>query len=964
MVNIYYQNARGLRTKTVQFKRNIQLHSYDVVIITETWLLDGINNEELFSDKYAVWRRDRDYSSVGQERGGGVLIATRYDLVTHARPEWHSTAEDIWVSIDIGAKGKSPISLHIGCLYLCQQNLGLSFNTQLINFSERVVFASTKNPYDKFFIAGDFNLSNISWSSANGSNYLTPLVDSANSNHTELLDLINLCGLRQFNNVKNNMDRLLDLVISNEDVSVSHCKEPLVREDPYHPALICKLNFINLPALKSQPRPKYFYYKADYTALRADLDSQDWQTLLSCGSVDDAVAVFNNKLSSLRDKHVPFKLTHPSRYPVWYSPALIKILKEKKKIHTKLKTYGNLADRVSFNVLRQRAKKVEQECFDNYINSTENSIRENPKAFWSYVNSNKHHNSFPSSMNLENTTLTSGTSICDAFARFFRSNFLEVDPSSATQDLNCAQLESNLLDSPNISSIEIMQTQVEKMLETLDRNKSAGPDGLHPVLISNCSRSLASPVSLLFIRSLTDGVVPKIWKTATVTPIHKKGSKRDVANYRPISKLCVLAKVLEKIIHHQVYAALKQTFIPQQHGFLKGRSTVSNLLCFTDDLTSGMQSGGQVDSVYTDYTKAFDRIDHVILLRKLQSAGIHGDLLRWFASYISGRCQTVVLNGFSSHPHYSAIPSGVPQGSILGPLLFVIFINDIHKCFSHSNYLLFADDMKIYKKINSIEDCELLQQDLNRFHDYCISNKLDLNISKCICITFTRSPHPISFDYSINQQSLQRTDRIRDLGVILDAKLLFDKHVDHITSKAMKTLGFIIRVTKNFKMAKSLKILYCSLVRSQLEYASQVWNPQYNLYIDQIEKNQRKFLRFLNYKFRINTNHDYTVDCKHHHMLPLSLRREAADLTYLHNLVLGRHDSSELLSKIKFRVPFRANLRRNYLTLHVESPITNYRQNFFFNRVAIDFNKNFTAYVDLFTARPNYFKKHINSIFF
>lgn len=965
MIDIYYQNVRGLRTKTVQFKRNIQLYAYQIVLLTETWLLDGISNEELFSDRYSVWRRDRDYSGVGQTRGGGVLIAVRNDLASHARPEWHSTAEDIWVSIGVGPRGgNSSTTIHIGCIYLCPQNQGLSLASQLSNFSDKALSACADNPYDKFIIAGDFNLSDILWQASNDSNHLTPLFRSTNINHIEIQDLMNLCNLSQFNNNNNHLGGLLDLVFSNDEVTVLHCTEPLVEEDAYHPALICQPKFIDMPVMASQSRCKYLYNKGDFIALCSELDNLNWQNLLSCGTVDEAVDLFTCILSSLRNKYVPSKCIHPSKYPAWYSSALIKILKEKNKVHRKYRTYGNRADFVAFNVLRKRVKKVEQECYTNYIDKTESSIRENPKAFWSYINANKKHNSYPSSMSFKNNTLTSGEDICDAFANFFNSNFLKSDPAP-TSDADLTNINGSCDVSPaSIYSTKIDHYDVLKALKTIDCNKSAGPDGLHPILISKCAYSLTFPISFLFDRSVKEGVMPKIWKTAFVTPIHKKGSKREIINYRPISKLCVLAKVLEKVIHQQVYAALKHTFIPQQHGFLKGRSTTSNLITFTDDLSSGMQSGGQIDAIYTDYTKAFDRIDHLILLTKLQSAGIHGDLLRWFSSYITDRCQTVVLNGFSSQSCYSAIPSGVPQGSILGPLLFTLFINDIDKCFIHSKYLLFADDMKIYKTIDSFNDCVLLQQDLDRLQDYCFYNKLELNVSKCSCITFSRSRNLLSYNYTLNQQSLERTDYIRDLGVIIDSKLLFDRHIDSITSKATKTLGFIVRSTKHFELVKSLKILYCSLIRSQLEYASQAWNPQYEFYINKIERIQKKFLKILNYKHRLRLGPDYTKSCHHHHLLPLTLRREAADLTFLHNILNHKIDCSELLSRVKIQLPTRANTRRNYLRLHVDASSTNYGQNSFFNRTCNNFNRNYSEHTDLFMARPNYFKNNINTKFF
>lgn len=956
--NVYYQNVRGLRTKTVQFKRNIQQNNYDVVVLTETWLLDGILSEELFSDVYCVWRRDREYEQLGQARGGGVLIAVRRELTTQARPHWHSTAEDLWVTITFKTRrNEPPLNLHLGTVYMCAQNQGLSFSSQLSSFCEKVLRISTDNPDDKILIMGDFNMSDISWSSSPDCTFMTPSYNKNNGDHAELIDLLHLTNLNQYNYVFNQENRILDLILCNNDVSIFRCLDPMTREDTiYHPTLVCRPLFINYSDLASCPRKFYFYARGDYQSMSSELSVQDWISLFSCVSLDEAVEQFINILCRLRDKYVPFKYVRPSTYPVWYSSALVKILKEKNKHHKKLKLYNNKHDSNSFIILRERAKRVEHECYLNYISMIENSIRADPNTFWSYIKSNKKHNSYPSTMKYVDSNITTGVDICNAFANFFNSNYLETANYSARPPV-----DSNLVSSADICTIEINNSRVLNLLKTLDCKKSAGPDDIHPCLLKNCAEYVVQPIALLFKRSIDEGVVPKVWKTVTITPIHKKGSKNDVTNYRPISKLCALAKIFEKIIHDQLYSTLKHSFIPQQHGFLRGRSTTTNLVEFIDTVTAGMDSGGQVDAVYTDYSKAFDRIDHNILLDKLQSAGIRGDLLRWFASYVKDRCQTVVLGGYASAP--SPIPSGVPQGSILGPLLFTIFINDIYACFKNSNFLLFADDMKIFKVIKNIRDQFMLQRDLDRLHDYCILNNLDLNVTKCCYITFSRSNKMLNFDYNISGQSLMRADTVVDLGITLDSKLLFDKHIDNITAKAMKLLGFLFRVTKDFKTLKTLKILYCSLVRSQLEYASQVWNPMYDKYIDMLEKPQKKFLRFINYKYKIKT-FDYIDSCRRQNILPLSERREAADLTFLHNIFLNVLDSPTLLSEIKLLVPFRSVSRRNYLQIYTPPYNSNYRRNSFLPRTIVVFNTKYSKYVDFFSMKRNSFKHLANEYFF
>lgn len=313
--------------------------------------------------------------------------------------------------------------------------------------------------------------------------------------------------------------------------------------------------------------------------------------------------------------------------------------------------------------------------------------------------------------------------------------------------------------------------------------------------------------------------------------------------------------------------------------------------------------------------------------------GIHGNLFRWFSSYVHNRCQTVVLNGFTSAS--ICIPSGVPQGSLLGPLLFIIFVADISSCFRSSKILLYADDMKILSPIRSNEDASRLQEDLNRFQNYCTINKLDLNISKCYVCSFTRKPIHILFNYTLKNSSLSRVSFIRDLGVTFDSKLLFDNHVNNVVNKASKALGFVLRMSSQFQSLKTFKILYCAYVRSHLEYASQVWNPSYGVYINRIEGIQRKFLRYLQYRTNVYLP-DYSARCKKQHLLPLHERRRIADLSYLLSLANGTIDCPELLGQLGLRTPSNALRKPNLL--QIPRTRSNYRQNSFLIRACRCYN--------------------------
>jgi hypothetical protein len=576
-------------------------------------------------------------------------------------------------------------------------------------------------------------------------------------------------------------------------------------------------------------------------------------------------------------------------------------------------------------VQRDRVKKLEQECFATYVRRIEDNICKDPKQFWSYIKSRSSSHGVPSSLKYGDRLVNTAADICEAFSAYFHSTF------SAPSTMQNAPIDAAGGRSPiaHLSNIEVNPELLTKLLLQLDPSKSAGPDNVPALFLINCTKSIVEPIVLLFNRSFAECTVPSIWKSAFITPVHKKGSKTEVTNYRPISKLCILSKLLEKLVYIQVNEALKNYFSPNQHGFLQHRSTISNLSLLNDYVSFEMSRGSQVDVIYTDYSKAFDRIDHDLLISKLHKMGISGDLLRWFSSYIANRSQAVVINNYISS--WVTVPSGVPQGSLLGPLLFNIYVNDISDCFIHTNLLCFADDMKIFAKVKTVQDSILIQDDLMRLDRYCYSNKLELNPSKCFTVTFSRQRCPVQTSYKLRDQNLSKVPVMKDLGVLHDSKLLFDEHINNVVSSATKALGFIMRNSLYFTQAKTMKVLFCAYVRSKLEYASQIWNPQYQTYIDRIERVQKKFVKYLCFKLKTPyKSSEYDHICKKHHLLPLSTRRDLADITFILNIINGNVDSSDLLAKLSFNVPSRT--KRHYPPLSIPFAPCKYRQNSFLIR--------------------------------
>lgn len=243
-----------------------------------------------------------------------------------------------------------------------------------------------------------------------------------------------------------------------------------------------------------------------------------------------------------------------------------------------------------------------------------------------------------------------------------------------------------------------------------------------------------------------------------------------------------------------------------------------------------------VHTICTDFSKAFDMVDHEILIDKLSHYGVKGKILDWFRSYLSDRHLQVRVNGHISAEY--EVTSGVPQGSHLGPIFFNIFINDIGNEFV-SEYLLYADDLKIFRKINGVEDVKILQRDIDELHRWCMANKLKININKCVVMSFSRSTSWTPAIYHLNQHQLVEVTSVKDLGVMVDNKFNFTKHIDKITSQACRTLRFILRSGREFNDVHTLILLFMSLVRPVLEYCTTIWSPRTQVQIEKVEKIQK-----------------------------------------------------------------------------------------------------------------------------
>ena len=701
----------------------------------------------------------------------------------------------------------------------------------------------------------------------------------------------------------------MDLIFtSTENIKVSYSDTYVCPVDKYHPPLDILLNFSSVELfLEPNTSCKYNLINADYKILNNEIQNLNWEVLLNeCNNIDDMVKNFYSKIRNILEMHVTKKHSknYKNKYPVWYSYNLKKRLKEKNKYRILFKKYGNPLDEIEFKILRDTCQHLIDFDYKKYIKSVELNININPKYFYSYIKNLRGNKcDYPALMTLDDCHYTDGEDICNQFANYFSRQCVEYDNSLN----NVSSFDSGINNNSSLSTINISENEILSKLKSLDIKKGPGPDNIPPIFIRRTASTLVKPLYIIYCKSIKDGKFPTYWKKTRIVAVFKNGDKKCIENYRPISILSVFAKIFESLICPYLTWHIKPVISDSQHGFIKNRSTSTNLISFVEDIALSLDSNKQVDCIYTDLTKAFDVVNHKLLLSKLYKYGVHGKVLRLLESYLQNRQMNVVLGGYESRTFF--LHSGVPQGSRLGPILFYIFYNDVITCLHHCSFLMYADDLKIYKKIELVNDCNLLQQDLDRFAVWCSMNSIKLNNKKCQSISFSRKTSDINYNYKVNGYPIKKVTQVRDLGITVDAKLSFVPHIDDIVSKSLSTLGFIIRSTKPFKKSSTIMILFNSLIKSQLEYCSTVWNPYYETHKNRLERIQKKFLKMLSYRDHVSNDfRKYDDLLKHYNMLKLSHRRDIADLCFLHKLVSGNLDCPKILSELNVFAP-RLNTR-------------------------------------------------------
>ena len=918
---------------------------FDVIIFVESSLHPGISNAEFSNNNFDIFRSDRS-----DRPGGGTMIATRKCFHGRLLTSSNDFVYKLFIECDILDK-----KVILGSVYIPP-------SAPLDCYESVCHTVDSFYPLDdntEFILTGDFNLPHIHWYNTSALTYFATDDYTLPSNYSAaytLCNYINFFNFKQHNFITNSDDNTLDLIFSTFDyINVNnepYCIEPL---DSYHPSLsfILNVEFTTPPAVTYVP---YLDFKAaDYIAINSFLHGVPWEEVLNLFDMNAATNYFSDIMHFIFENFIPHKIKKIDSFPPWYDGVLKSMIYEKKKAHTVYKSTHRGSDYDHFASLRAKIKSYSAFLYNNYLNKIESSIARDKKFFFNYVNNLKTCNDLPANMHLDGTSASTPQEIATLFANYFASVF-EVGPSPVN-----VEFEPYLDSACDLSNISISVEELFDNLLKLNINKGPGYDNIPNTFLTGARCGLTKPLWILFNKSLSEGVFPSIWKNALVRPIYKSGDKADIKNYRPIAILNSIPKLFEKIVCDKLRPIFDSQLSNAQHGFRPGRSTSTNLALFSDYLFSNLDQRRQVDVIYTDFAKAFDKVDHSILLSKLHLFGISGALYNWISDYLQRRTYVVELEPDVSSSYEGT--SGVPQGSYLGPPFFNVFIDDLVLRILFAFLLLYADDAKLFHCINSIEDSELLQNDLDEFSDWCSDNRLSLSVPKCRVVRYTTKRSIVRYNYNFDGVLIHPSDEIKDLGVVFTADGTFHKHVNMISSTAFKILGFINRNSAIFKSPYTYRLLYITLVRPKLEYASVIWSP-YAIYDSKsIERIQHKFLR--NFMYRCKQpmhafNHDYTEALQRAELQTLCARRTRNDLLFLYSIYNGFILCDSLRDKF-LPPPVRPYALRNPILFATDF----YRTNFFQSNIVqrlIRLANVLIVNVDLLSLSTYAFKKFIDSI--
>ena len=890
-------NCQSLLNKLSELRQMVFDREPSIIALTETWLVPDVKDSELDIPNYSLLR---SYSPRG--RCGGVALYLSNKLVGAVQADKGLNTpylNSLWITLPLEKRD----CLLIGLVYR-SPSTSEAENVSLLSYLSEL---SHTHHFSHLLIMGDFNAPKLDWLNYGASNsgfsksFLEIITQKPWFQHV----------LYPTRSRAHQNPSLLDLVISNEKhfVDTVRCLPPLGSSDHF----VLAFDFICYWR-HSHPLIQTFrnFSQADFPGMRDFLG----ETTFPQSSPDSLFIALQSRIHQADLTFIPRKISRNSHGSPLPRP-IRRLLDLRSKLFAKQLHSHDPCDIQAFKESRNACKSAIRQHNRGIQSRVLDLARRNKNSLFKFMKRKRQNK--PSALTLrkvDGTTTSDGAEVADLFRAFYETLFAPLPPQPfppPTPKTFCSPLEK----------VEFTVEEVQRLLTALNPFSAMGPDGIHPRILKEVAVPLSEPFHKLLQLSLSTGSIPLQWRDALVVPIYKSGDRHSPVSYRPISLTCIPCKIMERILKQAILHHLTSNSLlsPSQHGFLPNRSCTTNLLIFMDSLTEARDVGLISDAVFFDFAKAFDRVPHAPLLSKMHALGIRGSVYRWIEAFLSNRSFRVKTGQTLSDS--SPISSGVPQGSVLGPLLFLIFINDLPDVVA-SNVLLYADDLKIWNSQNPAT----LQSDIDAITAWSNMWGLPLNFEKCVHMAFGGESGNHFTINGTSQISITSVTTKKELGVLFTSSLSFSDHHLAAAKKGFAVLAMIKRTFPRIQ-ANDFHALYGVYVRPLLEYASQVVHSGLQkdaLVIERVQRRATKLVCGLR-------NVDYPSRLRILNLFPLEYRRLRGDLIF--TFFLFRSGLAE-----KFFTMCPENNRRGHnKKIYKKRPKTFLRQHFFSFRIVDQWNR-------------------------
>ena len=741
--------------------------------------------------------------------------------------------ENLWVEIELSRGQKNII---VGLIYRHP-------NADISQFSDALstTLDEISNENKQVIILGDINIDLIKYE----------------SNHiiSEYLDMLysNFCFpvITQPTRITDHSETLIDHIYTNvlDKVLVPGiCFADISDHFPIFLS-IESTNFAKKSEMKTIRDFKNFC-KDDYLN---ELSEVEWNLQ---GDVNSLCSGFLSTFTSIVNKHIPVKSISKQQRKLlrkpWITPGLLRSIKHKHSVYYHCFVKGNDVQKLRYKQYSNMLNRIKEQSKRQYYKNKIFNVKNNTKEIWRIINQIiklKSKGSYvPDKIIKDGVEFQNSEDIANQFNLHFR----DIGPSLASKLSPSSKPFTDYL-SPLISSNSFFVNptnpqEIHSLICSLDSSKASGPSGIPLSLIKIAASHICSPLSYIFNESLSSGTFPDALKLSKIIPLYKGGASYDLSNYRPISLLSPFSKILEKLMYKRLltFLDLNDTLFKYQFGFRKKHSTSLALIEIIDHMLNALDKGLYVCGVFVDLSKAFDTVDHSILLSKLSTYGVRGVAWSWFKSYLISRPQYVDLKGVTSSVTHSKC--GVPQGSILGPLLFLIYMNDIANCSEVLSFRLFADDTNIFMDGKNSTDIEqIINPELDKLANWLNANKLSLNLtkSKYMIISSSRK-EKLECNLLLNNNPLDETNCIKYLGVYIDQNLTWSNQISIVSKKIAKNIGMISKL-RHYVDLDTLRKVYFALVYPYLQYGAITWANTYKSRLTQLNVLNNKAVRLITF---------------------------------------------------------------------------------------------------------------------